>query len=451
MLNYHHLTMAPSLLLFAVVAQGYETFHIQCTSPSTTVNFVSSADKRGTTDILFSCLFTLIACTWTVQHLNVPEQREGRDPGWLGDIKWASKRAWTSTKWMLFTVLAPEFLLAKSLADLRVVDSTIAKLRKFAAEDGVPWTRVHSQFANMGGFVLRVGGNTTEPNDAPPMSYSNPYHLVASNILALREAGLLTKLPSITQEEINDKSKSDGLIRAITVVQIVWMMVQIIVRASRNLTISQLEVSVLAFASCAIVLYGLNWEKPKGVQVPYALMTYEGEIPRSFLPLLREQKQPNSAVTLFVESLPVFRVDLGDNQQGGPIPNDVTYFDATLSTDSDVWGLLIGSAIFGAIHLAAWNFVFPTSIERTIWRIASTLCTSIMFVVAGCGAIDEALEKFEISTILTYYFIEVITLLTCFGYVLARLFIVVETFRTLFFLPPSAYIATWASNVPHIA
>jgi hypothetical protein len=87
MLNYHHLTMAPSLLLFAVVAQGYETFHIQCTSPSTTVNFVSSADKRGTRDILFSCLFTIIACTWTVQHLNVPEQREGRDPGWLGDIK----------------------------------------------------------------------------------------------------------------------------------------------------------------------------------------------------------------------------------------------------------------------------------------------------------------------------------------------------------------------------
>jgi hypothetical protein len=290
MLNYHHLTMAPSLLLFAVVAQGYETFHIQCTSPSTTVNFVSSADKRGTTDILFSCLFTLIACTWTVQHLNVPEQREGRDPGWLGDIKWASKRAWTSTKWMLFTVLAPEFLLAKSLADLRVVDSTIAKLRKFAAEDGVPWTRVHSQFANMGGFVLRVGGDTTEPNDAPPMSYSNPYHLVASNILALREAGLLTKLPSITQEEINDKSKSDGLIRAITVVQIVWMMVQIIVRASRNLTISQLEVSVLAFASCAIVLYGLNWEKPKGVQVPFVLRTYQGEIPHSFLLLLRKQK-----------------------------------------------------------------------------------------------------------------------------------------------------------------
>lgn len=75
--------MAPtvvSLLLFAVVARDYETFETRCTGPSKTVNFVSSADKRGTLDILFSCLFTLVACTWTVQYLNVPEQREGRDP-----------------------------------------------------------------------------------------------------------------------------------------------------------------------------------------------------------------------------------------------------------------------------------------------------------------------------------------------------------------------------------
>jgi hypothetical protein len=144
------------LLVLAAVTQGYETFDMKCTGPSTTVNFVSSADKRGTIDILFSCLFTIIACTWTVQHLNVPEQREGRDPGWLGNIKWTMKRTWTSTKWMLLTVLAPELLLAKNMADLDSVNINIVKLQEFAAQDGVPWTRVHSLFANMGGFVIRV-------------------------------------------------------------------------------------------------------------------------------------------------------------------------------------------------------------------------------------------------------------------------------------------------------
>jgi hypothetical protein len=36
-------------------------------------------------------------------------------------------------------------------------------------------------------------------------------------------------------------------------------------------------------------------------------------------------------------------------------------------------------------------------------------------------------------------------------YVAARLFMLVEIFRTLLYLPPDAYISTWASNVPHVA
>jgi hypothetical protein len=40
-------------------------------------------------------LFTGIACTLTVQHLNIPEQPEGCDPGWRGDLKWTLKKTWT--------------------------------------------------------------------------------------------------------------------------------------------------------------------------------------------------------------------------------------------------------------------------------------------------------------------------------------------------------------------
>lgn len=35
-------------------------------------------------------------------------------------------------------------------------------------------------------------------------------------------------------------------------------------------------------------------------------------------------------------------------------------------------------------------------------------------------------------------------------YVLLRAFLIIENLRTLCFLPPSAYITTWAANVPHI-
>ena len=45
-------------------------------------------------------------------------------------------------------------------------------------------------------------------------------HLLTQDIIVLRSKGVLPKLPYITLEEINDKSKSDNLVRTITVIQI---------------------------------------------------------------------------------------------------------------------------------------------------------------------------------------------------------------------------------------
>lgn len=36
-------------------------------------------------------------------------------------------------------------------------------------------------------------------------------------------------------------------------------------------------------------------------------------------------------------------------------------------------------------------------------------------------------------------------------YILARLALLVETFRALAFLPPDAYVSTWVSNVPNVS
>jgi hypothetical protein len=41
--------------------------------------------------------------------------------------------------------------------------------------------------------------------------------------------------------------------------------------------------------------------------------------------------------------------------------------------------------------------------------------------------------------------------LTVLVYILARLFLIVELFRCLFFLPPSAFVSTWVSSVPHVS
>jgi hypothetical protein len=112
---------------------------------------------RTVFEILWSCLFAIFACTWTVQHLNVPPQREDEDsnPGWKGDLKYELKKFWSSAKWMIITILAPEHLITLNTGQLESARKCTKHLAKYAKEDGVPWSLTHSLFANMGGFVVR--------------------------------------------------------------------------------------------------------------------------------------------------------------------------------------------------------------------------------------------------------------------------------------------------------
>jgi hypothetical protein len=432
---------------------------------------------------------------------------------------------------MLVTVLAPEILLAKNVGDLAAVKLDLEELQDWAAQDGVPWTRTHSLFANMGGFVIRSSSperavTTTFPETsidppekpvrrtgkiafwwgrrmgwksksniayAPPDAHDqNPteskepssaergqstnaspqpvlIHLLTQDIVLLRSEGLLPKLPYITLEEINDKSKSDSLVRAITVVQITWMGIQIIARAFRSLAISQLEISVAAFATCAIIIYGINWEKPKAVQVPIIIISYPGPFPKDTMKIVKRDR--NAADSLFrvliflLEQL-VTCLAASDKTRkwplGKPIPNlynrDVPWINRIMGisdlgiSQGDIFGLFLGTTVFGAVHIAAWNFVFPTPVESLLWKIAAVLCTTmglVFGVVIGIFSFNTGSSGYIYNTTVVIQFFSVFLILL--SYVVCRLFLVVETFRCLCFLPPSAYIATWATNVPHIA
>lgn len=499
--------MARSLVVLCnliALAHAYTTFQTNCTTPSTAVNFVSSNNTRGTIDILWSCLFTIVACTWTVQHLNVPEQREDRDKGWLGDIKWALKRTWTSAKWMLTTAVAPEVLISKNLGDLLDIKADLPRLRELAKEDGVPWSRTRSLFANMGGFVIRGNvperlGNSENIRKGPGASgapkaisdsqergeklqshsasvitsgqqshdletfpashtstYSNPYHILASDIVALREAGFLTRLPYITTAELNDKNKSDSLVRFIAIVQILWIVIQIIVRASRHLAISQLEIAVVAFAICAIIIYGLNWEKPKDVHVPYVILQYNGDIPNEVLETA-DNWRTNASSTLAsllkilksLISLPIpIPIPESSNRPGSQIPNHSPSSQRSRSESGQLAGLFFGGIVFGAVHVAAWDFAFPSTVERKLWWAASIICTSTPIFLLTSTTMKRFLESFYEGG---HWTIWIRVFLFPVLYIAARLFLLVEIFRTLLFLPPSAYVATWAANVPHIA
>lgn len=59
--------------------------------------WVEAPSFRGTTDILYSCVITLIACIYTALHLNIPPPK--------------SNLVWQKVKWVFSALIAPEIVL----------------------------------------------------------------------------------------------------------------------------------------------------------------------------------------------------------------------------------------------------------------------------------------------------------------------------------------------------
>lgn len=256
-------------------------------------------------------------------------------------------------------------------------------------------------------------------------------------MLTLREKGYIKRLPQITSEQINDQSKSDIFTKLITSIQVFSVIIQVIVRHSRNLEISQLELAVTAFSVCAVSTYLLTLYQPKNVQTIRIL--YNDDRDLSF----------DEAYRICVAERGISVNDRSYFLQGGVhegVPNDDTYpigpppkvlYPALL--------MLPGGVIFGAVHCFGWSFVFPTEQEQLIWRIASVFTTSAPVALIVLFWIDWNKDGLP-------YEISLVTIIVSgFFYIIARLFIIVEVFRSLFYLSPDVFISTWADNIPHVS
>lgn len=223
-------------------------------------------------------------------------------------------------------------------------------------------------------------------------------------------------------------------------------------RVVNHLAISQLEISVLGFAVFAVVIYVVNWKKPQGVQSPVTLRSYDHELPEAVMSIIEAEKKEGLLFDLIDVVAVLF--DITPRAKPGRISN--------LGSGGGGDGILLmtlilSTTVFGAIHLVAWDFSFPTPFELFLWRGASSylvLFSVLMFgsMWASVPAMNKADEN---GWHKTGIFIGNITFSLYVGlpilYVFCRLLIIVEMFRCLLFLPPDAYIATMASNIPHIS
>jgi len=416
---------------------------------------------RGTLDLIFTCFFTLTICTWTLQHLNLPGPHDSLAAKLLRKIKWTA-----------VTILAPEYLAALALDQRFAAAESVRQMRALAErlhtqdrEDDAQmcreWTIAHGYFALMGGWVLEVQAKKVDADKAHEAvagreldSFADmlrkrrlaffpadPVSLNLRQLLFLVEEGV-GRLPIISEIEIWDKSKGDGFVKGIALWQVIWLVVQCCVRRANWLPLSQLEIATLAYSVCTIIIYVVWWKKPLDVETPIRLVIED--VPHASVVNHLIQKNSN-----YLLSKPRWPTDSDIQFPIRQLNNTLSHYDGGYGLESI--GMVVIGVTFGAIHLIAWNYEFPTRAERILWRTSTMVTVAFMPLYAAFwGLVSLALRNFPdcngeamLSKLRVFIIIPV--------YGIARLCIIAETLASLRAQPKGVYESTWTKNMPHFA
>ncbi|KAF3074267.1 hypothetical protein CFAM422_003334 [Trichoderma lentiforme] len=308
----------------------------------------------------------------------------------------------------------------------------------------------------------------------------NIWILDSKQLAIARKKGIISKMPEIKEEAIDDKSKSDGLVKIIAVLQVLWLVVQLIVRTIDNLHFTQLEITTVAFAATAVIIYSIDFIKPKDVNVPFYIDVRKVVVYSDFVAIAeaapfaymqgKRYYMPTSTLHDIIDYRDEDMIS-GDNphDRGCEICSQwKSFIDSKRSKNdkcswrnpyklspsaADIFSLMIGFASatsFGGVHLFAWNSDFPTDVERLLWRISAlmTIVLPYIYIATHIPYIGSTVADIRKQMKLPMNIV-----LGCIAicYIPCRLFLVTESFRALYYLPSEAFKATPAvMSIPHM-
>jgi hypothetical protein len=289
------------------------------------------------------------------------------------------------------------------------------------------WSLAHTYFAGMGGFVVHSNIATSSPV-VTRLSAKSLLRLLQHDDYHQRiDCGLF---PS--EEELHDRSKSNAVTKGVVVLQIVWFVANCITRLARRLPTTQLEMSIFGTAVCSLVSYVTHFEKPHAVKTAIAVLSFDGDIPSQIADVIQETDTHSS-----------------------PNASDSLRFDEALAFV--VCALL--ATVLGAFHVAAWDFFFPTEIDRMMWRVSSVITCALplgLWIVLFLFGFVALLVEGVLSVLRINWdaerdmFMKALVALVFLLYSIPRMILAVLMIRFLFYIPPGAFKTGWADNIPHI-
>ena len=156
---------------------------------------------------------------------------------------------------------------------------------------------------------------------------------------------------------------------------------------------------------------------------------------------------------------------------GKPLTRRCRNVDLKSQSDSDwstlVWTLWFLCSLYGGIHLALWNYDFPTRVESRLWRISAVALGSapIFLLILGWSQsrsyhyVKRFIRKSQFTKsawlIIEDGFKHGLILMggaAALFYTFARIFIVVESFISLRHVPIGVYEGGvgWSKYIPHL-
>ncbi|KAJ5960073.1 uncharacterized protein N7479_007223 [Penicillium vulpinum] len=295
--------------------------------------------SRSSWDIFWTCVSTILACTWTALHISVPSRDQTQ-----AVYIFVKAMAWVGT------ILAPEFMagtaaeelwqarsaVARCNAAFRIVNSErvdpdpspseVSETEKTEKPEG-RWRTIQGFCLGMNGVLLQTKDDWTYP-------------VRCSNVVALIKARVI-KPSHLRIRDIQDRAKADSFAKGFTLLQAFWVTCNIIARRAYDLPITALEISTLAYIACAAATYIIWWNKPKDMVTPITI----------YLPYDRDS-----------ESMPSQVRDILDEEVGNWLHSD----DIPEDTDSPVWIIFL---TFFYFQLAVLSIVFTPWSWKRQWKV----------------------------------------------------------------------------------
>lgn len=342
----------------------------------------------------------------------------------------------------------------------------------------------------------------SSPNSGQRERQKLRFTLTPHGVLYLAKKGRIPE--ALNSKMVKDKSKASLLAKFLVCCQAIWTVLQVLSRYAVGVPVTLLELYTVLHTICAVAM-NLVWiGKPFNISQPDII-----DLDQAVMDDLKKPVDPVEDNGNFVPSpIDVFwsdkthtynshltrRARLGkllfrqlwdwDKHQelrGGGFFQKFKILPLVyeaLWNGGGFWveelALTLVGFVYGGLHLAAWDYTFPTNAEQTLWKIASVLTAGSVLgffstIIVGFwgrwvwkfwrqtdkkGGPEIVKWLLKLGEVLSAIFILIFCVGFCLAFIpciLARLYLLIESFIAMRKLPVGSYdVVYWSRFLPQL-